>query len=159
MVCVAFYVCLLLQWTGEEWWAEWGCEHLSVAEPWPPFSSDWELELVDRVSAGSDRHSPIGVATAKTSSTSCWIQLSHAQNSISNSNCCISETEASESYCAYLYTQTLMLFFRSSWMIGRTVEALSVQRVKTSLKIKMYKFVKYISTRQGLKITFNLYLF
>jgi hypothetical protein len=35
---------------------------------------------------------------------------------------------------AYLYTQTLMSLLRSSVRIGRTVVALSVQRLKTSLK-------------------------
>ena len=67
-VILCLYVCFLLRWTCEG-----SGEHLSAAEPWPPFSSNWELELVDRVSAGSDRHSPIGVTAAKASVTSCWL--------------------------------------------------------------------------------------
>ena len=36
---------------------------------------------------------------------------------------------------AHLYTQTLMLFFISSLIMGKTVVVLSTQRVKTSLKM------------------------
>ena len=68
---------------------------------------------------------------------------SHPHSSISNPSRCISETtEASESCCPYLYTQTLMLLFRSSVMIGKTVVALSVQRLKTSLKKDLSYFRK-----------------
>ena len=68
---------------------------------------------------------------------------SHPHSSISNPSRCISETtEASESCYPYLYTQTLMLLFRSSVMIGKTVVALSVQRLKTSLKKDLSYFRK-----------------
>jgi hypothetical protein len=44
------------------------------------------------------------------------------------------ELSAFESCCTYLYTQTRMLFFMSSWMIGKTVDTESVQHLRTSLK-------------------------
>jgi hypothetical protein len=48
---------------------------LSVAKPWSPFSSNWKVELVDRVSAGSDRYSPISVSTANISDTELSIYI------------------------------------------------------------------------------------
>jgi hypothetical protein len=65
--------------------------------------------------------------------------VSPLQN-ISDSNVQLNSDElsASESCCTYLYTQTLMLFFSSSWMIGKTVDAESVQRLRTSLKQILY---------------------